>query len=102
VYNAVFWLICFPQNSGIHPILSARTIVPGVKINFNKHCKLQFGTYVQVHEQHNNLLMHRTAGAKSLRPSGNAHGSLNLHSGKHVTPPMSGEVINTKHQLARA
>jgi len=24
-------------------------------IDHNKHCKLEFGSYVQVHEQHNNL-----------------------------------------------
>jgi len=35
---------------------------------------LQFGTYVQVHEPHNNSLLPRTTGAIALRPSGNIQG----------------------------
>ena len=70
-YNAVFWLNCFPHKEGIHNTLSPRTIVTGSKIDYNKHCKLQFGTYVQMHEQHNNSLLPWTAGAIALRPTGN-------------------------------
>jgi len=69
-YNAVFWLNCFPHKEGIHTTLSPRTIVTGSKIDFNKHCKLQFGTYVQMHEQHNNSLLPRTAGAIALTQPG--------------------------------
>ena len=56
VYNAVFWLNCFPHKDGIHPTLSPRTIITGSTIDYNKHCTLQFGTYIQVHEPHNNSL----------------------------------------------
>jgi hypothetical protein len=70
-YNAVFWLNCFPHKDGIQNTLSPRTIVTGTKIDFNKHCKLQFGTYVQMHEQHNNSLLPRTAGAITLCPTRN-------------------------------
>ena len=111
VYNAMFWLNCFPHKNGIHATLSPRTIVTGSKIDFDKHCKLQFGTYVQVHEQHNNSMMPRTSGAIALRPTGNAQGSyyfLSLHSGKRIARnnwtvlPMPAEVIATIHQLAVA
>jgi len=56
VYNVMFWLNCFPHKDGIHATLSPRTIVTGSNVNYDKHCKLQFGTYVQVHEQHNNSM----------------------------------------------
>jgi len=69
-YNAVFWLNCFPHKEGIHNTLSPRTIVMGSKIDFNKHCRLQFGTYVLMHEQHNNSLLPRMAGAIALHPTG--------------------------------
>jgi len=55
----------------------------GSTIDYKKHCRKPFGTYVQVHEQHNNSLMTRTSGTIALCPSRNAQGSyyfLNLHS----------------------
>jgi len=70
-FNAVFWLDCFPHKEGIHSTLSPCTIVTGSKIDFNKHCRLQFGTYIQMHEQHNNSLLPRMAGAIELHPTGN-------------------------------
>ena len=86
-YNAVFWLNCFLHKNGIHTTLSLCSIVTGSTIDFNKYCKMPFRTYVQMHEQHNNSILPRTAGAKDLRPMDNAQGSyyfLNLHTGKRV------------------
>jgi len=77
----------FPHRDGIHNTLSPQTIVMGSKIDFSKHCKLQLGTYVQMHEQHNNTLLPRTTGAIGLHPTGNEQGSyyfLSLHTGKRV------------------
>jgi len=34
-----------------------------------KHCKIGFGAYVQVHEIHNNSMEPRTSGTIALRPS---------------------------------
>jgi len=85
--------------------------VTGTTINYDKHCRVPFGTYVQVHEQHNNSMASCTSGAIALRPSGNAQGSyyfLNLYSRKRIicnnwtVLPMPNEVINTIHQLAAA
>jgi len=74
-YNAVFWLNYFPHKNSTHAMLSPRTIVTGSKINLNKHCRLQFGKYVQMHEQHNNSLLPRTVGAIALHLMDNAQGS---------------------------
>jgi len=84
-HNAIFWLNCFPHKDDIHSTLSPHTIATVSKIDFNKHCKLQFGTYIQMHEQHNNSLLPRMSGAIALRPTGNEQGSyyfLSLHTGK--------------------
>ena len=111
IYNTLFWLNCFPHKDGIHPTLSPRTIVMGTTINYDKHCRVPFGTYIQVHEQHNNSMASCTSSAIALRPSGNSQGSyyfLNLHSGKCIICNnwmvllMPNEVINTIHQLAAA
>ena len=110
-YNAVFWINCFPHKNGKHNTLSPRVIVTGSKIDFNKHYRLQFSTYIQMHEQHNNSLLPRTAGAIALCPAGNEQGGyyfLSLHMGKRVVRkfwmilPIPAEVISTVHQLAVA
>jgi hypothetical protein len=91
--------------------IKPRTIVTGTTINYDKHRRIPFGTYVQVHEQHNNSMASCTSGTITLRPSGNAQGSyyfLNIHSDKCIiiihnnwtVLPMPNEVINTIHQLA--
>ena len=66
LYNAMFWLNCFPHKDGIHATMIPHTIVIGSNINYNKHCKLQFGAYVQVHKQHNNSMLTCMSGAKTL------------------------------------
>jgi len=40
----------------------------------DRHCQLEFGTYVQVHESHDNSMLPQTSGALALWPSGNAQG----------------------------
>jgi hypothetical protein len=57
VYNAMFCLNCFLHKDGIHATMSPHTLVTGSNINYNKHCKLQFGAYLQVHKQHNNSML---------------------------------------------
>jgi len=87
MYNTMFWPNCFPHKNGILATLSTRKIVTGTSINYVKHCRVPFGTYVEVHEHHNNSMASCTSGSMALRPSGNAEGSyyfLNLHSGKCV------------------
>jgi hypothetical protein len=77
VYAATFWQNSFPHPLGISQRLSPRAIVAGVSIDFNHHCQLDFGCYVQTHEEHNNSMASRTTGARALRPSGNLHGERN-------------------------
>ena len=52
--------------------MSPRTIITGRHVDYNKHCKYEFGQYVQVHDQHDNTMLPQTTGALALRPTGNA------------------------------
>jgi hypothetical protein len=63
-----FWLNCFPPSDGISSTLSPRALVLGTPIDYVKHCQLEFGTYAQVHEDHDNSMATRTTGAIALRP----------------------------------
>ena len=78
IHYCVFWLNSFPAKNGISAdvVLCPRAIVVGATVDcYNNHCKIEFGTYVQTHEQHDNTMIPRTiAGVIALRPSGNSQG----------------------------
>jgi len=76
VYNIVFWLNSFRHKDSIHATISPRTLLMGLAIDYNKHCKILFGTYVQLHKEGNNLPRPRTSGGIALRPTGNEQGAL--------------------------
>ena len=78
--HAVFWLNAFRQPNGIGGNRSPRSIVVGTNINYSRHCKYQFGEYVQTHKEHDNSMMPRMIGALVLRPTGNAQGSFRFFS----------------------
>jgi hypothetical protein len=66
VYFSIFWLNSFSPSDGISTTLNPRALVTGQQLDFNKHCKLEFGAYVQTHEQHDNSMDSRTIGAIAL------------------------------------
>ena len=107
---SVFWLNSLPQKNGLDSELSPWTIVSGQMLDFKRHCRFQFGEYVQTHEEHNNSMSPRTVGALSLRPTGNAQGSyyfLSLSTGRvlnrlrGIALPMPDDVIDRVHRMAR-
>ena len=108
---AVYWLNSIPSNMGVSSVISPRTIITGQVLDYNKHCRYEFGEYVQTHEEHDNSLLSRTVGAIALRPTGNQQGGyffMSLHTGRvinrlHTTKlPMPAEVIIRVEQLAKA
>jgi hypothetical protein len=109
-YHSVFWLNCFPPDDNISSTLSPRAIVVGHHVDYRRHCKLLFGTYVQTHEEHDNSMASRTTGALALRPTGNEQGghyffSLStgriLNRNRWTALPMPAEIIDRVHTLAR-
>jgi hypothetical protein len=105
-----FWLNSFPSDSGISDVLSPRAIVTGSSIDFHRHCQLEFGSYVQVHEESNHSMATRTVGALALRPTGNAQGGyyfFSLATGRVINRnrwtevPMPAETITRIHLLSR-
>jgi hypothetical protein len=107
---SVYWLNAFPYKKGVSKQLSPRTIVTGQTVDYMKHCKFEFGEYVQTHEEHDNSMQPRTVGALALRPTGNSQGNwffMSLLTGRilnrtHATKlPMPADVIERVHGLAR-
>ena len=66
VKNCVMWINSFPSDNGISCIYSPRTIMSGIKMDYNKHCKLPFGEYAQVYVDTDNGMTERTVGAICL------------------------------------
>jgi hypothetical protein len=67
--NSIFWLNSFPHPNSVSAELSPRTMITGQVVDFNRHCKYEFGEYAQTHEQHNNIMVLRTIGALACHAS---------------------------------
>ena len=80
IYYCVFWLNSFPARDGISSTLSPRAIVTGSHIDFNKHCRLEFGAYVQAHEEHDNTMIEAEFGKEAplTKTRGNIHEYLGM------------------------
>jgi len=110
VVASVFWLGMFPSLDGIADTLSPRALMTGLTLDYTKHCWLEFGSYVQTHEDHNNSMQSRTTGVIALRPTGNRQGGyyfMSLTTGRKITRnhwtelPMPQDVIDRVNALGR-
>ena len=100
VYAMNYWLSMFPWADGISDTVSPQALVTSMSADYNHHCHLEFGDYMQTHEQHNNSMSPGTIGAIALHPIGNAQGGYFLLTGKVINClhwnnlPMPNEVID--------
>ena len=49
-------LLMFPRKGGVSKALSSRALLTGQSWSYTTHCKLEFGDYVQTHEEYNNSM----------------------------------------------
>jgi hypothetical protein len=81
----------FPAKGGISPYYSPHVLMGGQNLDFNKHCKYEFGAYVQVdnEEKPKNTYAPRTLDAIYLRPVPDniqgGHEVMDLNSGRVIT-----------------
>jgi hypothetical protein len=111
VYCSIFWFNMFPPTDGISTTISPHTLIAGNNLDYNKHGRLEFGTYAQVHKQQDNSMAIQTTGAIALRPTSNTQGGgyyfYSLGTGRRLNRnqwtqlPMPTEVIDHIHALAR-
>jgi hypothetical protein len=90
IHFVVLWSNAFPPSSGVSNTYSPRTIMTGTTLDYNKHCRLPFGAYVETHEGNDttNTMVERTRGAICLGPTANFQGSYKffcLDTGRRVT-----------------
>ena len=64
----------FLHSDGASDTLSLHYLLTGKHLDYQKHVHLEFGGYVQTHEEHTNDMMPQMIGAICLGPSGNEQG----------------------------
>ncbi|KAG7352856.1 reverse transcriptase RNA-dependent DNA polymerase [Nitzschia inconspicua] len=110
VANAVLWWNALPAPDSVSDVHSPRYLLVGRELTYDKHVRLEFGSYVQTHEDHTNDMRQRTLGAICLGPTGNSQGGhyfMSLTSGERIirhrwTPlPMPEEAIARVSQIGR-
>ncbi len=96
----------FALQGGLSLIQSPSEIILNRKLDFNTHCKVELGNYVQTYKEHDNSMATRTIGAIAPRPTGNIQGGYNfvrLNTGRRINRkdwtslPMPKEVIAQVH-----
>jgi hypothetical protein len=80
----------FPAKGGVSAYLSPHVIMTGRNLDFEKHCKVPFGTYVQANQENlpTNTQAPRTIDAIYLRPMSSKQGGhelMNLQTGMVIT-----------------
>eukprot|EP00980_Cylindrotheca_fusiformis_P017025 scaffold5210_cov106-Cylindrotheca_fusiformis.AAC.2 len=100
-----------PAADGVSSQHSPRYLMTGRELTYDKHVRLEFGAYVQTHEEHSNDMRERTTGAICLGPTGNAQGGhwfMSLATGARISRhhwtelPMPAEAIQRVSQLGCA
>jgi hypothetical protein len=97
--SCVFWLNAFPHSDEISNTMSPREIYTGQHLDYYRHCRFEFGEYVQTHEAHDNSMAPWTVGALAFRPTKNAQGSyyfFSLKSGLLLTRTYATKLPMTK------
>ena len=69
-----YWLNMFPQKDSVSNTVSSCTLLTVLTMNYNCYCHLEFGKYVQTHEECNNSMGPRMIEAFALQPTGNIKG----------------------------
>ena len=106
------WLNVFCPKDGVSNTISPCALITGVKLDYAKHCRVEVGAYVQVHDEPhptNNTDKERTTGAIALEHNGNLQGGykfLSLTTGRVLDRrnftilPVTNDVIRRVHELA--
>ena len=101
----------FPPKGGISPYYSPRMILHQQTLDYNKHCSIPFGSYVQAHTEPNikNTQHPRTLDCIYMRYVDNAQGGhnlLDLRTGRTIKRrtvtiiPITQNVIELVHDMA--
>ena len=113
LYFVVHWLNAFPVKNGVSENISPGTLLAGRTPDFNTHCRQNFGSYVQTHEENSprNSMKARTLGVITLGPDNSqqvGYWFMSLNIGRRIhrrtwtAVPMPDEVVERVEKLGRS
>jgi hypothetical protein len=81
IYFVILWLNAFSVKSGISQTISPRELLMHWRLDYKKHCRVQQGTYCEVHDEPvpTNTVAWRFHEAIALGPTGNLQGSVKFY-----------------------
>jgi hypothetical protein len=81
IYFMVLWMNAFPVKSGVSDKISPRELRLRWQLNYKKHCRVEPGTYCEVHDEPTpmNTMAPRTHAAIALGQTGNLQGSVKFY-----------------------
>ena len=81
IYFCILWLNAFPVKSGISSMHSPRELMVHLKLEYKQHCRVEPGTYCEVHDEPMplNTMAPRTHATIALGPTGNMQGSVKFY-----------------------
>ena len=103
----------FPPKGGVSKYFSPRTILHQENINYEKHCKIPFGSYVQVYNENKqqNTQHPRTINCLYMRYTTNQQpghqlldictGALITRDGKITVLPITQNIIDIVEKMAK-
>lgn len=103
------WSNVFALKGEASSTQSPSELILNHRLDFNAHCKVKFGEYVQMHEEHNISMLACTIGAIATSSIGKSQGGdyfFQCDTGRHINLQdwtllsMPQEVINQVHCLA--
>ena len=89
------WLNQEPLENGVSGVYSPKNIIMGQDLDYDKHCKIIFGFYVEAHEDRNipNDMEEQTVSGICLVPTAKFQGSYQIFSLK------TGRVVTRKQKI---
>ena len=81
IYFMVLWMNAFPVKSRVSDKISPRELLLRWQLNYKKHCRVEPGTYCEVHDEPTptNTMAPQTHAAIALGPTGNLQGSVKFY-----------------------
>ena len=109
VVSSAMWINMFPPSNVISMIIDPRTLVTVSQVDNKKHFRIEFGSGVQTHKEHDNGMVPQTIRAISLRSRGNSqvgyyfislNTGIRIHQHHCMNLSMTNEVIYCVHFFA--
>ena len=72
------WIKMFPPTDGISTTIIPMKFLIGIQVNYKKNCHIEFGSYIQTHEEHDNGMGSLNIGYIAINKKETQKGEVNF------------------------